>query len=158
MSWGTGRPASNASSANENVDPRIEATRSRFTVSPGSRLSRRNRVSRKLGGSEVESDSTRPSRTTMAPSSSSARSSSITNSGLPPAAPTCSSSRGPAGSPTIAPVRLAASSTASGPTTTCAAPRASRSATARSTSGPWLPPRTVTNTARRRRVSCRAME
>ena len=47
------RPASSASSANENVEPRIEATRSRFNASSGSRLSRRRNVRRKVGGSDA---------------------------------------------------------------------------------------------------------
>ena len=49
--------------------------------------------------------SARPSRTSIAPSSSSARTSSITNSGFPAAPATCSRSRGPAGRPTTSPAR-----------------------------------------------------
>ena len=111
------RPASRASSAKENVDPRTEATRSMFNASSGSRLSRRRIVRRKVGGNDAGRASARPSSTSIAPSSSSARTSSITNSGFPAAPATCSSSRGPAGRPTTSPARSAASSGLNGPRT-----------------------------------------
>ena len=61
-----------ASSVTENVAPKIEAIRSTFTTSSGSRLRRRRIVSRKVGGSDARRASARPPTTSSAPSSSSA--------------------------------------------------------------------------------------
>src|SRR5829696_4518259 len=86
------RPVVADSSARENPDPRMAAAR---RVSPGRNPRRRRMVRRRVVGRVRAASSAPPPATVMAPSWRSASTSSVTNSGLPPAPATSASSRSP---------------------------------------------------------------
>ena len=81
----TGRSIVTDRSVTVKAGPQVEANRSACSVSSDRKLSRRRIVSRSVGGSAGCATSARPPAVSIMPSSASAASISVTNSGLPAA-------------------------------------------------------------------------
>jgi hypothetical protein len=152
----TDRPVVADRSVSEKLDPRMEAGRSASRVSSGRKLRRRRMVSRRLGGRVVSATSARPWATWMVPSCSSAASSSVTNSGLPPAAATSAMSLGPGSAPTAPATSSAMAPGSSWPRVRRRAPAASRASSVRSSSAPRGSGRRLASSATGLPVSRRA--